>query len=315
MDVDTPAPPTGRPKRRVIPSGSLKLDIALHTGGFVTGSIVEIVGASSTGKTTLCQHIVAGAQKRGGLCAWIDTDMSFSPDYARRCGAVVENLYYAQPASAEQALGILERLVKSGVFSVIVLDSLQTLVPEIEFEGGSLETAEERNSELLLTCLSRIAAGLSRSDTLVVFTDYPDRQMSSTYHRLEKHIGRLAIRFKASVRLYLRQLQEIKQEKRHHGLRIQARIIKNQFAPCRSTTNFDIIHDQGIDNIVEVFTTAASIHLIHQVTDGYFYGEAFLGKTPQQALGFLAGKPAVVQTLEREIRRELIPTRKPPRNR
>lgn len=315
MDSDTPTPLTQSRTRKVVSSGSLKLDIALCTGGFLTGSIVEVAGASSTGKTTLCQHLIAGVQKRGGLCAWIDTDMSFFSHYARRCGVEVENLYYSQPAFAEQALGILERLVKSQAFSVIVLDSLQTLVPANELKGEPLESAEARNSELLSASLSRIFLQLGRSDTLVVFTCLPDRQMSSIYHRLGQQIGRLAIKFKASVRLHLRLLGEIERAGQRYGRKIQVRIIKNKFAPCLSTTDFDIIYDQGIDNPAEVFSTAASIHLIRQATDGYYYGEAFLGKTPQQALDFLADKSSVVQSLEREIRQLLIPYKETAANR
>jgi recombination protein RecA len=296
-----------RQARRVISSGSLKLDIALGVGGCLTGSIVEISGASATGKTTLCQHIAAEAQKLGGLAAWIDTDMSFSPAFAQRCGVDLPNLYFGQPVTAEQALDILERLVRSAAFSVIIFDSLQTLVPAIEFKRAQLEVNQARDHELLSACLNHIEAQLSHSNTLVVFTNASDAKMSAIYHRLGEQISRLAIKLHASIRLHLHRLQEIKRGKDHRGARIQARVIKNKFAPCLYTTDFDIIYDRGIDRAVEVFSLAASLHSICQTDNGFYYREVFLGKTPQQALDFLTGDLSVIQALESEIRQKLIP--------
>lgn len=299
--------PVKRQAHRVISSGSLKLDLALGVGGFFAGSIVEISGASSTGKTALSQHIVAEAQKINGLAAWIDTDMSFSPAFAHRCGVDLQNLYFSQPAIAEQALDVLERLVRSAAFSVIILDSLQTLVPSIEFKSEQFEINQSRDHELLSACLNRLDVHLRQSDTLVVFTNAPDAKMGAIYHRLGEQISRLAIKLHASVRLHLRRLGEIKRGKEYCGSRIQARVIKNKFAPCLYTTDFDIICDRGIDRTAEVFSLAASLHLIRQADDGFYYREVLLGKTPQQALDFLTGDLPVIQALEKEIRQKHIP--------
>jgi recombination protein RecA len=296
-----------QPQTRFIPSGSINLDIALGIGGFARGSIVEISGFQASGKTALCQHVVAEAQKQGGLCAWIDTDCTFSPEFAAVCGIQVPSLIYCQPDSSEQALMTLEMLARSGAFQAIVLDSMQTLISTIELQGALPSIGEKLNQDMLSACLRRISPFIHRNGILILFTSYPDTRMSFVYHQLSTRLSRLALKFYAAQRLRLKQIEPIKRGKRHLGVKIRANIIKNKFAPCLYTTDFDIMYDQGINKPAEVFSLGVSLELIQASSNGFLFRETFLGKTDRQAISFIKQHSTVSEAIELEIRRKLVP--------
>lgn len=280
------------------------LDIALGTGGFPPGSIIEISGKSGSGKTTLCQTAVAQAQSLGGLCAWLDTDLSFSPAFAALCGVQIPDLYYSQPTEPERALEIMEVLAWSGAFSVLVLDSLHFLT---SISGYPDDPTIVRIHEIFANFLQRVSALISRNQTVLIFTSLPSEQMSEVYHELGSHLNRLALKFHATHRMMLKPVSQYRRDGRSTGVQIEARITKNKFVPCLYTTNFDIMFNKGINKPAEVFVLAVSAQMVRQEPEGYCYGETILGKTALQAATFLSQNQALCDKLEQMIRRKLIP--------
>jgi len=300
--------------KTIHPSGSLRLDIALGIGGMPGGTIIEINAPEAGGKTTLAFHLIAEAQKSGGVCAFIDSDRAFDPCYARRCGVQVEQLYFSQPEHAEQAYTIVETLTSSGAFSVVVLDSLNSLVPYHELsslfdEPARISGADQLETEpdLLACSLRKLSFMLHRSDTVVLFTSRRDRRMSSIYHQLAIHPSRLALKLHASIRLRLSHLSNLIFNEKVIGARIRVRVIKNKFAPCLQPTDFDIIYNQGLDKTGEVLDLGVRCKLIQQKNNGVYFHTQRLGETASETICFLNRNILVRNEIEKAIRQHLVP--------
>ena len=307
-------PVTQNPPKTIYSTGSLRLDIALGVGGIPGGTIVDINAPEASGKTTLVYQIIGEAQKSGGICAFIDADRAFDPGFAGQCGVQVEQLYFSQPEHAEQALDIIESLVGSGAFSVVALDSLNSLIPYQELvspigEPGGKSEAEPLDTELelLARSLRKLAGSLHRSDSTVLFTSGSDRQMSSIYHQLAMHPGRLALKLQAAIRLRLSQPSNLISNGQVTGVRMRVRVIKNKFAPCLQPIDFDIIHHQGIDKTGEVLDLGVHCQLIHQKNTGIYFRAERLGRTASEAIRFLNQNIIVRNEIEKAIRQRLIP--------
>ena len=290
---------------KIISSGSLRLDIALGTGGYPRGIIIEICGPQASGKSTLGNHAVAEAQRVGGTCAWIDADQTFSAQFAHHCGVKVEDLYYSDINYLDGALDILERLAKSGVFMLIVLDSIPGLISNSE-SSRDLEMATEPISfSPLSETLARIASEISHNGTIVLFTNQFETKLSAIYHRLSAEPYRLALKLRSSIRIRLKAHDNI--EMRQWGTRIDVQITKNKFRPFLNSTNFDIMYVQGINKSTEVFDLGVFLKKVEIHSEGYSFRSINLGKTPEQAIDFIERDDRIRNEIESEIRRLLIP--------
>lgn len=292
---------------QAISTGSLHLDLALCTGGIQRGAMVEISGPECSGKTTLCQHIVAQAQTTGSLCAWIDADNSFEPNYASRCGVVLERLFFTEPAYTEQALDILEILAGSGVFTILVIDSLHSLVPLRELSGAVNGTPSEENSFLLSCSLRRLAGMLQRTGTSIIFTDLSGGQSGAIYHKLAGHSHRLALKLHAAQRLRLVATRELKSNHEIIGMRVQVKVLKNPITPCLHISYFDIINGQGINKSGEVLELGIRLKLIQKPERGYTFGSNLLGFSAQEAVRFLNQNISIRDYIEKAICQALKP--------
>jgi recombination protein RecA len=295
-------PPSG-----VISSGSLKLDILLGQGGYPPGTIVEISGSQASGKTVLCQHAAAEAQRLGRLCAWIDADRSLSQSFAQICGVNSADLYYCDPATTEQALDILVTLAHSGAFSIIVMDSLPSLIPQDEFQGKAQQSPEQINLDLLSDTLHTLGRLISISGTVVLITNRYDPGLAVIYRRLSENPQRLSLKLNASIRIRMSIIEQLQAGEDVIGVKVQARILKNKFAPFLNSTDFDIIHRQGINKPAEVFDLGVSLNQIQQQDGGFRYHSLLLGTSASDAVRFLERNERVSDLVESEIRRKLIP--------
>jgi recombination protein RecA len=317
--MDDPAATFFDPTTQIHPTtifstGSLRLDIALGVGGIPSGTIVEIDAPEAGGKTTLVYHLIAEAQKAGGVCAFIDSDRAFEASFARRCGVQVEQLYFSQPEHAEQAFDIIETLASSGAFAMVALDSLNSLVPYHELthpisDPASISGAEalEIEPELLARSLRKLSGALQHKGTVVLFSSRTDRRMSTIYHQLAAHPARLALKLNASIRLRLAHLSTLMCDGQVVGSRFRVRVIKNKFAPCLQPIDFDIIQHQGIDKTGEVLNLGLQCKLIQQKNKGIYFRAVRLGKTASEAIRFLNEDIIVRNEIEKAIRQLLMP--------
>ena len=291
----------------VISSGSLKLDILLGRGGYPAGAIVEISGSQASGKTVLCQHAAAGAQRMGRLCAWIDADRSLSLSFAQTCGVNSADLYYCDPTTTEQALDILVTLAHSGAFSLIVLDSLPSLIPQEEFQGKAEHLPEQINFDLLSDTLHTLRRLVSISGTVVLITNRYDPGLAVIYRRLSENPQRLSLKLNASIRIRMSIIEQLRAGEQAIGVKVQARILKNKFAPFLNSTDFDIIHRQGINKPAEVLDLGVSLNEIQEQDGSFRYGSLLLGTSASDAVRFLERNERTSELVESEIRRKLIP--------
>ena len=286
----------------VIPSGSLALDIALGVGGIPRGRVTEIFGPEASGKTTLAQHIIAEAQKRGGVAAYIDVEHALDPSYARNCGVNVDELYISQPDTGEQALEITEALVRSGAVDVIAIDSVAALVPRAEIEGEMGDAHVGLQARLMSQALRKLAAAIGKSGTAVVFINQLREKVGIIFGNPEVTPGGRALKFYSSVRIDLRRIEVIKQGNEVVGNRVRAKVVKNKVAAPFKSAEFDIMFDHGISKEGNLIDLGVELGLVSKTGAFFSYGDTRLGQGRESAKKYLRDNPELSQELERKIR-------------
>ncbi len=287
----------------VIPSGSLTTDIALGVGGIPRGRITEIYGPESSGKTTLCLHVIAEAQKRGGLCAFVDMEHALDPAYAERIGVNVDTLYVSQPDTGEQALEITESLVRSGALDVIVMDSVAALVPRAEIEGEMGDSFVGLQARLMSQALRKLSGAIKQSNVAVLFTNQLREKIGVMFGSPETTSGGRALKFYASVRIDIRRIQSIKQGGESIGNRVKVRVTKNKVAAPFREAEFDMMfYEGGISKAGEIVDLGVELGIIDKRGAFFRYNDGLLGQGREAAKNFLGQNPAVCSEIEDAIR-------------
>ncbi len=287
-----------------IPTGSLSLDIALGIGGVPRGRVTEIYGPESSGKTTICQHIIAEAQKMGGVAAFIDVEHALDPFYAAKCGVNVDDLYISQPDTGEQALEIAESLVRSGAVDVVVIDSVAALVPRAEIEGDMGDAHVGLQARLMSQALRKLAGAIKSSNTAMIFTNQIRHKIGVFFGSPETTTGGLALRFYASVRMDVRRIEAIKDKGTVIGNRTKVTVKKNKVAPPFRIAEFDIIYNEGISRSGEVIDLGVEMGIIEKRGSFYSYQGERLGQGRENVRAFLKEHPALMHEIENKIRVE-----------
>ncbi|MBK7217802.1 MAG: recombinase RecA [Candidatus Promineofilum sp.] len=285
-----------------IPTGSISLDIALGVGGVPRGRIVEIYGPESSGKTTLCQHIVAEAQKLGGICAYIDMEHALDPSYAAKCGVNIDQLYVSQPDTGEQALEIADALIRSGTMDIVVIDSVAALVPRAEIEGEMGDSHVGLQARLMSQALRKLSGAIKQTNTVVIFTNQLREKIGVMFGNPETTTGGNALKFYASVRLDIRRIQAIKAGNDVVGNRTRVKVKKNKVAPPFTECEFDIMYNEGISRSGDVLDLATTYNIVDKRGAYFRYNDALLGQGRENAKVYLAENPAVLRELEGRIR-------------
>jgi recombination protein RecA len=289
-----------------IPTGALSLDIALGVGGIPRGRITEIFGPESSGKTTICQHIVAEAQKIGGTCAYIDMEHALDPAYAARCGVDVDNLLISQPDMGEQALEITETLVRSGAVEVVVIDSVAALVPRAEIEGDMGDSPMGMQARLMSQALRKLSGAIKQTNTAVIFTNQLRQKIGVMFGNPETTTGGMALKFYASVRLDVRRIQSIKLGAEIIGNRTRVRVVKNKVAPPFRTAEFDIMYNEGISRMGDLLDLAAGLEIIVKRGSFFSYGDIRLGQGRENAKEFMRQNPDLAAEVELAVREQAL---------
>jgi recombination protein RecA len=287
---------------QVIPSGSLAVDIALGVGGIPRGRITEVYGPESSGKTTLCLHTISEAQQRGGICAFVDMEHALDPTYAERIGVDVNNLYIAQPDTAEQALEIVETLIRSGALDVVVLDSVAALVPRIEIEGEMGDAHVGVQARLMSQALRKLAGAIKNTNTAVMFTNQLREKIGVMFGSPETTSGGRALKFYASVRIDIRKIQSIKAGEEVIGNRTRVKITKNKVAPPFRQAEFDIMYNEGISKSGDVLDLATAMGIVEKRGAFFRYNNGMLGQGRENAKQYLRENPALMYELEMGVR-------------
>jgi recombination protein RecA len=290
----------------VFPTGSLSLDIALGVGGIPRGRIAEIYGPEASGKTTICQHIVAEAQKMGGTCAFVDMEHALDPSYAARCGVDVESLLISQPDTGEQALEITETLVRSGAIDAVVIDSVAALVPRAEIEGDMGDSPMGMQARLMSQALRKLSGVIKQTNTAVIFTNQLRQKIGVVFGNPETTTGGMALKFYASVRLDVRRIQSIKLGSEIIGNRTRVRVVKNKVAPPFRTAEFDIMYNEGISKSGDILDLAAELGIIEKRGSYYSYGDLRLGQGRENAKDFLRENPEMAAEIELGVQQQAL---------
>jgi len=294
-----------------IPTGSLSLDIALGIGGIPRGRITEIYGPESSGKTTICQHIVAEAQRLGGMAAYIDMEHALDPVYAARCGVNIDNLLISQPDTGEQALEIVETLVRSGAVDIVVVDSVAALVPRAEIEGDMGDASMGMQARLMSQALRKLSGAINQTKTAVVFTNQLRQKIGIMFGNPETTPGGLALKFYASVRLDVRRIQSIKVGAEIIGSRVRVRVNKNKVAAPFRTAEFDIMYNEGISKVGDIIDLATQLEIVTKRGAFFSYGEVRLGQGRENAKEFLRQNPELTREIEAAVRSRAVGTEMP----
>jgi len=285
-----------------IPTGSLALDRALGVGGIPRGRVSEIYGPEASGKTTLCQHIVAESQRLGGLVAYIDMEHALDPAYAALCGVDIDNLYISQPDTGEQALEITETLVRSGAIAVVVVDSVAALVPRAEIEGDMGEPTMGLQARLMSQALRKLSGAIKQTNTAVVFTNQLRQRIGVMFGNPETTSGGMALKFYASVRIDVRRIESIKVGQEIVGNRVRARVVKNKVAAPFRVAEFEILFNEGISKVGGILDLAVENGLVDKKGSFYLYGEGRLGQGRENAKQYLRENPSLAAELEKGVR-------------
>jgi len=286
----------------VIPTGSIELDLALGVGGVPRGRITEIYGPESSGKTTICQHIIAEAQRMGGVAAFVDAEHALDPLYAARCGVNLDDLLVSQPDTGEQALEITETLVRSGAIDVVVVDSVAALVPRAEIDGDMGDSHVGLQARLMSQALRKLTGAINRSKTCVIFTNQLRMKIGVMFGNPETTSGGRALKFYASVRLEVRRIESIKTGQDVTGSRTRVKVVKNKVAPPFKQAEFDIMYNEGISKSGSVLDTAVNLGLVRKSGAFFYLEEEKLGQGRENAKDFLKNNPDLMADIEGRIR-------------
>lgn len=295
----------------IIPTGSLSLDLALGVGGIPRGRVTEIFGPESSGKSTLAFHIIAQAQNRGGIAAYIDVEHTFDPLYGAHCGVKVEDLYMSQPDTAEQALEITETLVRSGAVDVIIIDTVAALVPRAEIEGDMGDAQVGLQARLMSQALRKLTAAISKSNTATIFINQLREKVGVFFGNPEVTPGGRALKFYSSVRIDLRRVDAIKAGSEVVGNRVRAKVVKNKVAPPFRTAEFDIMFAHGISKEGDLIDLGVAMGIIKKTGAFFSYGEERLGQGRENAKNYLRQKQELAEEIERQIRAKAGSSAKP----
>jgi recombination protein RecA len=290
----------------VFPTGSLSLDIALGVGGIPRGRVTEIYGPESSGKTTICQHIVAEAQRMGGTAAFIDMEHALDPAYAARVGVDIDNLLVSQPDTGEQALEITETLVRSGGVDVIVVDSVAALVPRSEIEGDMGDATMGVQARLMSQALRKLSGAINQTKTSLIFTNQLRQKIGIMFGNPETTTGGNALKFYASVRLDVRRIQAIKVGDEVIGNRTRVKVVKNKVAPPFRTAEFDIMFNEGISKAGDILDLATKFEVVQKRGAFYSYGDTRLGQGRENAKDYLRQNMDLAMEIEGFIRQKAL---------
>ena len=285
-----------------IPTGSLGLDIALGVGGLPRGRVIEIYGPESSGKTTLALHCVAEAQKKGGVCGFIDAEHALDPVYARKLGVNLEDLLISQPDTGEQALEIADTLVRSGAIDVLVVDSVAALVPRAEIEGEMGDVQPGLQARLMSQALRKLTASISRSNCMVIFINQIRMKIGVMYGSPETTTGGNALKFYASVRLDIRRVGSIKEREEVIGNTTRVKVVKNKVAPPFKQVEFDIMYGEGISKTGELIDLGIKAGIVEKSGAWFSYDSTRLGQGRENAKTFLRNNPDLAAKIEGQIR-------------
>src|SRR5437773_6462228 len=291
----------------VIPTGSLSLDIALGVGGIPRGRIVEVFGPEGSGKTTVCLHIIAEAQRQGGIAAFIDAEHALDPTYARELGVNIDELLVSQPDSGEQALEIADMLVRSGAMHLVVIDSVAALVPRAEIEGEMGDTHVGLQARLMSQAMRKLAGSLSKFDTTAIFINQLREKIGVMFGSPETTPGGRALKFYSSVRLDIRRIETLKEGVEAIGNRVRVKVVKNKVAPPFKQAEFDIIYGYGISWEGTVLDVGIERKLVQKSGSYFSYGDERLGQGRQNATAFLREHPDVTEQILRSVQAEVGP--------
>ncbi|MBN2158735.1 MAG: recombinase RecA [Spirochaetes bacterium] len=285
-----------------ISTGSLELDIALGIGGVPRGRVVEIYGPESSGKTTLTLHVVAEAQKQGGVAAFIDAEHALDPAYASKLGVKTDELLVSQPDTGEEALEIVEALVRSGAVDIIVIDSVAALVPKAEIDGDMGDSHMGLQARLMSQALRKLTAVISKSKTSVIFINQIRMKIGVMFGSPETTTGGNALKFYSSVRLDIRRIETLKSGEEAIGNRVRVKVVKNKVAPPFRQAEFDIMYDSGISRAGDILDLGVRFEIIRKSGTWFSYGDERIGQGRENAKRYLGDNPAVSSEIERKIR-------------
>lgn len=288
-----------------IPTGSIGLDSALGVGGMPRGRIIEIFGPESSGKTTLSLHVIAEAQKKGGICAFIDAEHAMDPEYAKRLGVNINELLISQPDNGEQALEITESLVRSGKIDVIVVDSVAALTPKDEIEGDMGAHHVGKQARLMSQALRKLTAIVAKSKTVVIFLNQIRMQIGVMFGNPETTPGGKALKFYTSVRIDIRRIAQIKKGEDVMGGRVRVKVVKNKVAAPFKQTEFDLMYNEGISKEGEIIALGEKMKIIEKSGTSYSYGENKLGRGYDATRQFLKENKKISEQILKDIRKKL----------
>ncbi|MGH2552852.1 MAG: recombinase RecA [Chitinophagaceae bacterium] len=291
--------------QEVISTGSIGLDIALGIGGLPKGRVVEIYGPESSGKTTIATHVIAEAQKKGGMCAFIDAEHAFDSSYAKKLGVDVDNLLISQPDYGEQALEIADRLILSGALDVVVIDSVAALVPKSELEGEMGDSKMGLHARLMSQALRKLTATISKTNTICIFINQMREKIGVMFGNPETTTGGNALKFYASVRLDIRRMTQVKDGDSAIGNHVKVKVVKNKVAPPFRAAEFDIIFGEGISKTGEIIDMGSELGVIQKSGSWYSYNNDKLGQGRDAVKQLLIDNPELAKELETRIREKI----------
>jgi recombination protein RecA len=295
----------GEQQIEVVSTGSIGLDAALGVGGLPRGRVIEIYGPESSGKTTVAIHVIAEAQKKGGMCAIVDAEHAFDSAYAQKLGVDIDNLLISQPDYGEQALEIADRLILSGALDVVVIDSVAALVPKGELEGEMGDSKMGLQARLMSQALRKLTATISKTNTICIFINQLREKIGVMFGNPETTTGGNALKFYASIRLDIRRMAQIKDGEEAVGNRVKVKVVKNKVAPPFRTAEFDLVFGEGISKIGEILDTGVEMGIVQKSGSWFSYNGDKLGQGREGVKSLLKDNPALADEIEGKIREKI----------